>query len=210
MMSGRQIHVLRDHQDMKRAWAALGSFHGDLAFNCGANAGQAAKVLAANFERVISYEPCQESYRILADESPANVTPILAALSDHEGTVTLTESAYSITTGQLTTGSGLAWGEKVGERVVPCSTVDAEVELYGVPDLIQVDTEGHEVLVIRGALDTLRDHHPALLIEVHRKEHENQIRGLCPGYSWQVLHYDDRRDLMTDFDHFWLVGRYQP
>lgn len=205
-MTEPQIHVLRDHQDMQRAWDALGSFSGDLAFNVGANLGQAAKVLAGNFTRVISYEPCQESYRILADESPPNVTSILAALSDHEGHVVLTESAYSITTGQLTTGSGLAWGDKVGERRVVCSTVDAEVELYGPPDLIQVDTEGHEVLVIQGALRTIEAHHPALLIEIHRKEHEGQIRTLCDGYSWQVLHYEDRRDAMTNWDHFWGIG----
>ena len=200
------MNRLDDHEDMRRAWDALGSYSGALAFNVGANIGQAAKVLAGNFERVISFEPCQESYRILADESPANVIAVPAALTDHEGTVTLTESAYSITTGQLTTGSGLAWGEKVGERSVACSTVDAEVELYGVPDLIQVDTEGHEVPVIQGALATISEHHPHLLIEVHRKEHEGQIKEMCPGYTWDVLHYNDRRDRLTGFNHFWMLG----
>lgn len=199
---------LADHQDMRAAWDALGSFRGELAFNIGANIGQAANVLAPNFTRVVSFEPCQESYEVLAAESARNVTAVPLAVTDHDGTVALTESAYSITTGQLTTGGGLAWGEKVGEREVACATVDSLVAAYGVPELIQVDTEGHEVLVVQGAVQTIAEHHPDLLIEVHRKEHEGQIRSLCDGYTWQALHYEDRRDQMTNFDHFWLIGRW--
>ncbi|MEM9654242.1 MAG: FkbM family methyltransferase [Actinomycetota bacterium] len=58
------------------------------------------------------------------------------------------------------------------ERMVPLITLDALVEEHGIkPSFIKIDVEGHESSVIAGALDTLEEYHPALLMELAGSEH---------------------------------------
>lgn len=196
---------LRTHEDHGPAWEKMGSYSGGLAFNIGANIGQAAHHLAPNFGRVVAFEPCAESFAFLEAEAEPNVSPVFAAVSDHEGTVRLTESSYSITTGQLTTGQSLHWGDSVGEREVPCTTVDAQLLAFGPPDLIQIDTEGHEVFVLIGAKYALANR-PDLFVEVHRRENEQKIRQLTPGYEWEMFHWPGLRPNSVLNDHFWMAG----
>ena len=55
-----------------------------------------------------------------------------------------------------------------GERVVTVVRLDDEIEaLDGAPDLVKVDVEGAEFEVLRGAEQTLRRHHPVLLLSLH-------------------------------------------
>lgn len=181
----------------------MGSYSGELALNIGANIGQAAHHLAPRFEQVIAFEPCWESFAVLDAEAPPNVQCRLVAVSDHVGELTLTESSRSILTGQLTTGGGLQWGEQVGERTIPCVTVDA---LGLDPDLIQVDTEGHEVLVLTGAVETVRRCRPQLFVEVHHQSNQAPIRELFPDYEWEVITYPNVRPHSMLVHHYWMAG----
>ena len=201
------MNRLDNHTDPEPVWKILGDAIGDLAFDIGANIGQSTKVLAQNFYRVIAFEPCQESYDILAEECDACVVPFFAAVSDYGGTVTLTETESHIQTGQLTTGEGLHWGPKIGTRDVPSVTIDEMTGLFGQPDFVKIDTEGHEVHVIRGGMSLFASKAPEVLIEVHDKKNEQPIRDLLLGYHFTKLEHESLRpESEIRQNHFWLWG----
>jgi FkbM family methyltransferase len=200
------ISRLDHHKDQAGAWDVLTAASGELAFDIGANIGQAARVLAAGFKKVIAFEPCIESFEILTVEAAYNVTPIQLAVSSASGRVELEEHAVSISTGQLTTSDGLHWGPKVGSRTVPSRTLDSLADDFGLPDFVKIDTEGHEVEVVRGGLGCLR-HIPGVIIEVHRAENETLIRELLPDRDWTLLIHDLRISPPIRQNHFWMVSR---
>jgi FkbM family methyltransferase len=199
---------LDHHQDQAGAWDVLKAARGILAFDVGANIGQATRVLAERFGHVVAFEPCVESFEILAAEMPTKVDCLNVAVSDHEGELTLTETAHSIRTGQLTTGEGLAWGAAVGERTVPCVTLDTMVEKFGPPDFVKIDTEGAEIGVLEGAQRTLAEHRPRVIVEVHREENGPLVRALLSDYDLTELRHGDyvRQGGHTWCNHFWLWG----
>jgi FkbM family methyltransferase len=195
------VQRLPDVTDAPTFWGLLGSFSGDLAFDVGANIGQAARVLAPRFARVVSFEPCEESVSVLEAEKPANVEVWPVAVSSVAGEVELDECASSIRTGQLTTGTGLGWGPIIGSRLVPSTTLDEAVAHMGVPDLVKVDTEGHEVQVLEGGPGLIGERRSVLLIEVHDQLNEAPIRRLLDGWRVERIGHDY---LPGEPDHFYL------
>ena len=169
--------------DPPAVWDHYDDYRCGLAFDVGGNLGQVARMLSPNFDRVVSFEPCAESFAILAAESPGNVEAVEVAVSAVDGEITLFEAEESIKTGQLVSKEGLFWGKLVGDRTVPARTVDSLVADYGVPDFIKVDTEGHEVEVVEGAAGTIAAHHPRWLIEVHHEEAGKRLRRLLASYD---------------------------
>lgn len=160
-------------------------YKGVLAFDIGANIGQIAQIIAPNFERVVSVEPCAESFQILSDETPDNVTCLDCAISDHSGTVTLKEAQQSIKSGQLVTREGLHWGPIIGEREIECRTLDSLADEFGMPDFVKVDTEGHELPILVGAQKVLQ-HAPRWLIEVHHQEAGDRITEMLSDYEYRI------------------------
>ena len=196
---------LDNHRDPDHVWSIMENAMGILAFDVGANIGQSTKTLAENFERVIAWEPCIESFEILSNEAPRCVICAFGAISDHDGEVALTETQQHIETGQLTTGEGLQWGPMIGERKVPCITLDHAAMDFGNPSFVKIDTEGHEIEVVRGGQLLLSTEFPKLLIEVHRKENEQILRDLLMGYNIEKLEHESLRpESEIRQNHFWL------
>lgn len=196
-----------EHRD-QRGWDILEGATGHQAFDIGANIGQSTRVLARGFTAVVALEPCWESFDILEQEMPVNVTPLRLAAADHAGELVLDEAERSLLSGQLVTGEGLPmWGERKGTRTVACVTVDQLTDTYGRPDFIKVDTEGGEVSVLRGAARTLAEHRPRLLVEMHRAEHDEPVREMLAGYHLTELRHGSyvRPGGPTYLNHYWLV-----
>jgi|SRR5215470_569477 len=156
----------------------LFAFSGELAWDVGGNWGDVAERLTHSFKRVISFEPADESYRILFETAmhTRGLDAIQMAISDHDGEVLLDVQENSIRTGQLTTASPgdtpdslseSSWGKVLERRSVECAALDSLDDWYGVPDFIKIDVEGHEVAVIEGGLQLLRTAKPRLFIEIH-------------------------------------------
>lgn len=190
--------------DPDEIWGLLGRLEGDTVFDIGANGGLLAEVFAQNFQEVIAVEPCAESYARLWD-TPANVTPVFCAVSDRKGTVDLVEAERAIGLGELVTGDSLPapWGPAVGARTVPCVTVDELTGRFGLPDLIKIDTEGHELHVIEGASETLASD-PRLVIEIHSAHNGEQILARIPDLE-RHGHPAYKPGSYHDLNHYWLV-----
>src|SRR5258708_5927724 len=131
--------------------------------------------------RVIAFEPNPEILKLLRDNVAANhaanvvVEPI--ACTDREQTLTL-YAAAEINTGasSLSVDSARISPSEAPRpysvRGRPIDDVVRELNLTRV-DAIKVDVEGAEVLVLRGALNTLKRFHPKIVIEVSDRQLAN-------------------------------------
>lgn len=191
----------------------LCGFSGDTVFDVGGNIGDTARLLAARFGRVLSFEPADESYGYLAALGLANVQAHQLAVSDHDGAVTLTVQEHPIKSGQLTSAEvddTAGWGKILSRRTVPCRTLDSLTEIHGAPDFIKIDVEGHEVQVVKGGLGTLETWRPDLYIEVHNDRLGQELRELLsemyPDLE-RVQHPNYRPSDWGYDNHYWLLAR---
>lgn len=197
----------RGATDDPRIELLLDSVTGSIAYDIGANIGMTSSRLALNFEHVVAFEPCRESFEFLEEEAATNVLPLSFAVSDKDGDLTLHEARRSIQSGQLVSKPGLHWGNLDASRDVPAITLDTAVEEYGYPDFVKVDTEGHEVEVIRGGLEFLGEFHPRLCIEIHHEPAEQEIRQMLPSYNLtNVRQSQYREESIVYRNHFWMVS----
>jgi FkbM family methyltransferase len=149
---------------------------GKVAWDIGANAGQTIEHLLKRFEQIVAFEPAQECQVWLSGYSDhPNVTIVPIAVTNQDAPVDLLVLPDQIETGQLVTKGthGMEWSQALPEgihRTVPGSTVDTLVATYPVPDFIKIDVEGHELMVLEGAIQTLTYCGPQLLIEFHAPE----------------------------------------
>jgi FkbM family methyltransferase len=95
-----------------------------------------------------------------------NTEVVAAATTDTPGDLMLhvghLDSVSSIDPEHVETHGGSS-----GTLVVRGTTIDAIVAERGVkPDVIKIDVEGHELATLRGARHTLREAHPAILVEI--------------------------------------------
>jgi FkbM family methyltransferase len=142
--------------------------------------------------RVVAFEPSAHNRRQLASN---------LRLSGLSGSVELREEALWSERGSLEFSDyeGPSWGLSMmasarsrvvgARRMVPTIALD---DLDLAPRVIKLDVEGAEAAALRGALRTLRDARPTLLVEVHRERLgespdslASTLRGV--GYEVQVL-----------------------
>lgn len=200
--------------DTSEVWYQYKHFTGELAFDIGANGGMVTEVLAPHFTTVVAFEPCAESCEELRALALDNVIVNQAAVSDVDGTVTLSETDVSTGRfGELVTDPskspiGHYWGAETGERVVPAVTLDTLFDLYGAPDFIKIDTEGHEAHIVVGGMASLKKHLPTLLIEVHAGHLGSGIQAMLPEYRWTRFNHEvyEARNSPLVNEHYWLRG----
>jgi FkbM family methyltransferase len=188
--TGLRVSCIEFISDPAEVWALHERYEGKLAFDVGANGGGTAAIYSKHFERVIAFEPCQESYMDLALATMTyhrNVTADNRAISAHDGEIRLYESAHTERIGQLASVNlGGDLGIPTGTRLVECVTIDSAAELYGTPDFIKIDVEGHETDVLLGGRDVLKLQ-PALLLEVHGADLLEQCLSLLHGAGYSNL-----------------------
>jgi FkbM family methyltransferase len=170
------------------AWLhALGPNRGT-AIDAGANEGLFTFRLATLYSRVHAFEinPALASGLRRLVPSKASVYPV--GLSSRDGSGTLYTPYYR---GRPQTG----WGalepgncpdaESCTESTVSVRTLDS----FGLNDvtLLKVDVEGHEVELLHGAQQTIRQNRPVVLIEVNDKN-----RAPVQEY-FRDMHYAERR-----------------
>jgi FkbM family methyltransferase len=141
---------------------------GDTIIEVGANTGTEtvgfAQIVGPK-GKVIAFEPLPQ----LADAHRhnsringfAHVQTIEAAVTDFDGSVRIQPPASSTNSGQgYITSDNDASG-----FTVPAMRIDSMIDKLGPAELILIDVEGHEVSVLRGADEYIRQHRPVLIVE---------------------------------------------
>lgn len=179
------IQRLDNHKDQAGVHELICAATGKVAWDVGANIGVTARAMATNFEKVVAFEPCAESYCILQDEAPENVEALPFAIGREDGEITLDIDEYAINLGELVSpGRPLpGWGSRLGSRTVPCRSLDSLLMHNDPPDFVKIDVEGSEIEVLEGGHLLFSKVRPDVVIEIHREEHGDMTRGLLPGYE---------------------------
>lgn len=181
--SPRQRQNRRDDERVRLLAAALLSTDSNCV-DIGANEGQLLATFAelAPDGRHIAYEPVPSIAANLARRLP-RVDVRVAAISDYTGdsSFVVDRRLPSRSSFRAVTGQGCET-----ERIrVPVHSLDDALPSDYVPHLVKVDVEGAELLVLRGARRTLREHRPVIVFEHQRTT--ASAYGCGPGDLYALL-----------------------
>lgn len=173
----------------------------DVGANCGLYTMLAARRVGAG-GRVVAIEASPREQARLADHvdlnALENVTIIPAAAGEAAGRASLRMAQWPHA-GQNTLGDFIYRGVGTAQVCeVEVTTVDRVVRDLALDrvDVMKIDAEGADVLVLRGAEETLRRFSPTLLIEVndptlaHQKCQSGEIWDILERHGYEVLSFD--------------------
>lgn len=133
---------------------------GDLAFDVGSHVGDRISSFRRLGARVVALEPQPGPARAirLIHGRDSDVSLLQAACGDREGSVTLKINSANPTVSTASDAfigaarGAEGWKEQIwdDEITVPCTTLDALVARFGLPDFIKIDVEGFEAHVLAG------------------------------------------------------------
>ena len=215
-----ELHPSDPPEVRERLWHG---FTGKLAFDVGARLGEnITSFYRANFERVVCLEPepgsyaaLMERYGHLADDPAFAVICERLAVSSKEGPLELAQVPAAMSKGELVTPglAGMEWEpadwDAVPKVTVLATTLDALADSHDMPELVVIDTEGHELEIMRGAERLLTAGQTDFLIEFHAP----QLHAGCSaflldaGYEQETVrhpHYMPSSQMW--FQHGWLRG----
>jgi FkbM family methyltransferase len=131
-------------------------------FDIGANIGYYTILSGLLGAKVVAFEAMSEPAKVVQDNIDANnlrdscsVVRALVGSADSDGLLTYTNFLWPPP----------ALSAKVPETV-PCVAIDTFCKSFPAPHIIKIDTDGYDFDVLEGALNTLRDHHPIIELEV--------------------------------------------
>jgi len=175
---------------------------GDIVFDIGAYIGDTALWFSKAVGpqgKVYAFEPEPSNFeRLKANlkhNKVTNVIPLRLALSENEGEM------------QIAGGEGCSEiTEAAGDNSVMVTTVDKFVETNKLPrvDFIKMDVEGHELKVLAGARETIKNFKPSLALSAYHRgddliklpkflldlnpDYEFYLRHCTPGWADTVLY----------------------
>lgn len=120
--------------------------------HAGGNCGIYTSMYAALADEVITFEPELNNFKcLLHNVYEKNVTMHNAALGN-------TNDGVSMSVDPINAGAS----HVIGEGVIPQVRLD---DYQYAPDLLHLDIEGHESYALLGALETIKEHRPAIVLE---------------------------------------------
>ncbi len=163
---------------------------GDVCYDVGANIGVFTRVMVSwlGASRVLAFEPMSANLEILREnvrlggmEDRVAVFPLALGDADAEELLQIDDVSSGTAVLDRISGGQASEGRKhLGlpprtERV-SVRRLDALIVQHALPPptMMKIDTEGAEVMVLRGAERTLRDHRPRLHVALHG---EDKARG---------------------------------
>lgn len=144
------------------------------AIDVGAHIGQWSRVMAMDFESVVSFEPVplyRDAWHAnMVDIKNADLLPL--ALGEREGVAGL-EKVTRGSNGDTRISDKAVNGEVTAQMVrLDDLPVCTNVRLDGV-DFIKIDCEGYELNVLRGAVETLDRYKPCVIVEQKKGHAQN-------------------------------------
>lgn len=150
-------------------------------WDIGANCGLFSYLLiqSPKVKRIVFFEPNDHMYKMCTNALTAypKATGFNVALSDKSEDADLFVPAGATTMGSLQPQKMVTGTRSLRVR---CITGDALIAQGSpAPDIIKIDTEGHEPAVLRGLTKTIRTHKPLIFLE-HLNFDEADISRLLP------------------------------
>lgn len=154
---------------------------GSTVLDVGAQCGDYSLMCSMIFgsKKIVAIEPLKTNYEVLLRNldlnAVKNVVPINAAASYMNGE---TEVCYS---------GDMAFKGTVGNIVsVKMIRID-DLELQDL-NLMKIDVEGYELDVLNGALETIQNFKPRVILETHSKHLKEQCMGLLEREGYHLKH----------------------
>ncbi|MGV7972645.1 methyltransferase [Mycobacterium kansasii] len=178
-----------------------------ISLDIGADVGDVTIAMLPASRSVIAFEPRPAQARDLTAMFAAVGAAVrveAVALSDRAGVMAM--RVVESEPGRSTIDTDNVLSDVIGGDVqnidVPVKRLD-DLQLDDV-GLIKIDVEGHELAVLRGAVDTLRRNRPAILVEAeerHRPGAVAEITTLLTGLGYTgYFELDDVRRRVEEFD----------
>ncbi|VBA61124.1 FkbM family methyltransferase [Mycobacterium attenuatum] len=178
-----------------------------ISLDIGADVGDVTIAMLPASRSVIAFEPRPAQARDLTAMFAAVGAAVrveAVALSDRPGVMAM--RVVESEPGRSTIDTDNVLSDVIGGDVqnidVPVKRLD-DLQLDDV-GLIKIDVEGHELAVLRGAVDTLRRNRPAILVEAeerHRPGAVAEITTLLTGLGYTgYFELDDVRRRVEEFD----------
>ena len=154
----------------------------------GANLGDFAIAISSKARRVISIEPGRENFLTLCSNLRANrlnqVTPLNIAAHDSTENLSLTGN-----------GADLAVSNFNGGEQVVGRPLDAILREYAIEhvDILKIDVQGHEMKVLRGITDSLKERRVGLaIVEVHTRRNikTKDVASFMDAFGYHVVATD--------------------
>jgi FkbM family methyltransferase len=140
-------------------------FQDGVLLDVGANHGAYARLLLklAPTARIIAFEPHPSTFARLRDlmRDRPSVRLIDKAVADVKGQLTLYDFGFSngSTQASLSEAAVSLYSDDIVQYAVDCTTIDDFMAEAGIDriDFLKIDTEGHDLAVLKGARNALRD-----------------------------------------------------
>ena len=65
-------------------------------------------------------------------------------------------------------------------------TVNDAATRYFTPDFLKIDVEGGEAAVLEGSIRTIKERHPAMIVEVHGESEEQSCIALLSQHDYDI------------------------
>jgi len=163
----------------------VGANVGIFAFAAAFAAGPSGRVLAVEADGWLA-----ELLRRSAREAPPSYAPVeilATAVADAPGTVELCIARRGRAGNHLSSVPGSTQTGGVREVLrVPAVTLDGLLDRSPAPQVLKIDTEGAELLCLRGAGRLLREVRPVVLCEIG-EENAREAGDLLRGYGYKLF-----------------------
>ena len=174
---------------------------GDVVVDVGANIGEYTLITAklVGIEgKVIAIEPHPESYSLLRKNIEinrlSNVIALQVALSDKDyQEVKLAEPEiagvrYPVRASIVNTRNVKRY------FLVKALTLDTLINKLSLKriDVLKIDVEGAEILVLKGAINTLRRLRPKICVETHGSHNKEEVLSMLIKYNYKLVHKKKR------------------
>jgi FkbM family methyltransferase len=170
----------------------------DLGANIGLFSMLAARIVGPS-GRVFSFEPDRETAarleRNVGRNRFRNVTIVPKGVWSASGKRAFTPADSS--SPDHGTGRFLRDNELANSVFLECASLDDFAREAPAPQAIKCDVEGVELEVLRGAEQTLRDHRPWIICEMHNEANDFACRDLLRKFGYDLNDVDSRHVLAT-------------
>ncbi len=156
----------------------------------GAHVGCWAVKLAPFYDKVHAFEPHPEAFKALEENVKLNELNNVVTYNKAVGSE---NKEIQLTLYEHSSHSTLFEHHPMEEHTGPIKGLHT-IGLVRLDDykfdkvgFIKIDTEGYEVEVVKGALETIKKHKPKLCIEIHAPENEQKVIDLLPEIQFTKL-----------------------